>query len=104
MGYPMSYRRMVHRNSLVGGYDGSGGQLNQIGGDLRRLEQDQLDAKHISDYATLAGISEQQAETVLRAFFNLAEPGCAACAQPWAMGRCPDHDLWHSHQAMAQAS
>jgi hypothetical protein len=72
MGYPMSYRRVVNRNSLHGGYDGPNltGALRLIAGDLRRLEQDQRDPDRLAFYASAAGITPDQACKVLDAFFG----------------------------------
>lgn len=65
MGYPMSYGRVVNRNGLTGGYD-----AGLIQGDLRRLEDDQRDDRHLEEYAAAAGITPAQAKLVLDAFFG----------------------------------
>ena len=76
MGYPMTYKRMVGRNRLMGDYSGSRPDdptealRAGIAGDLRRLEQDQRDARHLPEYALAAGITEDQANKVLTMFFN----------------------------------
>jgi hypothetical protein len=100
MGYPMTHRRIVYRNNLLGGYDGVGNPdedgigapqwtqmdperfhgwarknmrpevLNRIAGDIRRLEADQRDERHIAEYAKRASVTPEQAKAVLDAFFE----------------------------------
>jgi len=67
MGYPMTYKRMIHRNFLTGGYDNQDPALSpaNIRGDLRRFEQDQQDANHVVEYARLSGATEDQVRIIL---------------------------------------
>jgi len=67
----MTYKRIVARNHLQGGYDEKG-EVNAglIRGDLRRLERDQQDEWHVQRYAELAGVSTGQARIILEQFFN----------------------------------
>lgn len=41
-----------------------------VAGDLRRLEQDQRDPRHLEIYAKRAGVTPEQAKAVLDAFFD----------------------------------
>jgi hypothetical protein len=70
----MTYRRIVTRNGLSGDYTYQQDQLEHlrglIAGDLRRLETDQRDARHLSEYAVRAGVTLDQARAVLDAFFE----------------------------------
>ena len=71
MGYPMTYARLVGRNSLNGpGYELAGDVKSMIRGDMRRLEADSRDANHLQKYALAAGITVEQAKAVLDAFFK----------------------------------
>ena len=76
MGYPMTYTRVVLRNGLDGNYAASGPPgastdwKRMVAGDMRRLEQDQMDDLHIAMYAEAAGISKPKARKVLEAFFT----------------------------------
>ena len=75
MGYPMTYPRVVHRNGIDGDYSKSGYDETQsvrtlIAGDMRRLELDQRDPRHLKRYAEYAGITDHQAWLVLTAFFT----------------------------------
>lgn len=69
MGYPMTYDRVINRNWLTGDYDPQD-HKGLIKGDLRRLEHDMRDEKHIKLFAARAGISERQAAKVLDDFFT----------------------------------
>jgi len=78
MGYPMTYSRFVKRNLLEGDYDPEAGQKPLqfdprpiLRGDLRRLEQDQRDDRHLAEYAKVAGITPEQAKAVLDHFFRM---------------------------------
>lgn len=86
MGYPMTWDRVINRNSLVGNYTKArccgGGvvagyqeevaqHLRMISGDIRRLEQDSVDG----DYATKriaekAGVDIETVQKVLKSFFE----------------------------------
>lgn len=90
MGYPMTYLRVIGRSSLWGGEFAdqpdtvhwtmySGFQpprpeqplyTQTLKGDLRRLEHDQRDERHLAEYAKRAGITPEQARAVLDAFFE----------------------------------
>lgn len=99
MGYPMSWRRLVLRNGFTGGYDGEGENGDDVGapqwmsmdldrfrssprdphrsayknmaaGDMRRLESDSRDERHLARFARAAGITPEQAEAVLDLFFE----------------------------------
>lgn len=86
MGYPMTWSRVTHRNSLAeGGYDTAppwkgreaetedtrmGRYQASIRGDMRRLEADTLDERHLATYATHAGIEPEQARKVFELFFQ----------------------------------
>lgn len=69
MAYPMTYRRVVDRNSLHGNYDPEKGVLALIAGDLRRLEIDQRDDRQLEIYAKAASITKEQVLVVLDEFF-----------------------------------
>jgi len=95
MGYPMTYARVVARNHLDGDYwhnlplgklpadgglalcgdnlivlpDGKYCANQALAGDMRRLEKDQRDERHLKAYARIAGIAPEQAKMVLDAFF-----------------------------------
>lgn len=70
MGYPMSWRRLVGRNRLGGDYTDTTDPHSTIRGDMRRLEQDARDEAHLQRYADAAGITTDQAKTVLDCFFD----------------------------------
>jgi hypothetical protein len=83
MGYPMSYARVVGRNQLGGeGYnhtDPKTGAVNvdngeavrsMVRGDMRRLEQDTRDERHLQMYAEHAGITIEQAKKLFDKFFE----------------------------------
>jgi hypothetical protein len=78
MGYPMSYKRVIHRNDLRGGYDGDhrgrpdevAQVLTRIAGDLRRMEANTRDARHLDAYARLSGVTPDQARVIFDAFFG----------------------------------
>jgi hypothetical protein len=73
MGYPMTWFRLVNRNSLHGDYDGCAdcsASRGCIAGDMRRLEADSRDDAHLRMYATLAGVTPEQAKVILDAFFG----------------------------------
>lgn len=85
MGYPMTYRRVIQRGQLWGGY-AAAWELNQklnrtcdedirktlawIAGDLRRLEKDQRDDVHLEIYARETGLTVEQVKAVLDLFFE----------------------------------
>lgn len=89
-GYPMSYPRVVMRNGLSGNYRGSGDTEEKvramIAGDMRRLEQDVLDDRHIERYAAHVNISRRKARKILEAFFT----DFGAAGQPAWLGA----DCW----------
>lgn len=66
----MTYDRVVHRNGLTGDYAENHMGHGAIAGDLRRLEADQRDPLHLAAYARHAGITVEQAQAVLDAFFE----------------------------------
>jgi hypothetical protein len=80
MGYPMYWGRLVRRNGLTGGYREPGcqpgepdywlGRLRLVAGDMRRVETDQRDERHLAEYARRAGVTTEQARAVLDAFFE----------------------------------
>lgn len=128
MGGPMSYARMVNRNRLTGwGYMAQQGDpiaptlrdsvdinghgsyskgtctsLYTIEGEMRRMELDTLAVDRVQRYASMAGITEEQAGVLLRTFLGIPEPGCEKCSQYYShergkhvsMGRCNDHVVW----------
>jgi hypothetical protein len=80
MGYPMTYRRVVERNHLEGDYmqlekgqtwTGSLPPISGIRGDLRRLERDQRDEPHLSNYAQKSGATMEQVKIILDMFFEV---------------------------------
>ena len=73
MGYPMVWPRVIARNRLTGGYADS-----PVAGDMRRLERDSRDAHHVARFARRAGITAEQARSVLDDFFDGVSAGCAA--------------------------
>lgn len=96
----MSWRRLVARNHLQGGYDGIADdddgigspqwqhmdverfkgrprdpylrheRVNQLAGDCRRFEADQRDDAHLLRYAKRAGVTVEQARMLLDALFE----------------------------------
>lgn len=91
MGYPMSYQRMLGRSGLYGGefadqpdtvkprqYSGwetpealtRPPTTTTTKGDLRRLEHDQRDERHLAEYARRTGLTPAQCRAVLDAFFD----------------------------------
>jgi hypothetical protein len=76
MGYPMTYSRVVLRNDLRGDYgteatDNYGGSAKGgIRGDLRRLELDTVDARHLSEYAGASGATTEQVKAIFAQFFG----------------------------------
>lgn len=75
MGYPMTYKRVVNRNNLVGDYTEKGitpmqCSVGLVSGDLRRLEQDSRDGYYGKEIADTAGVSPEVAMAVLTAFFT----------------------------------
>jgi len=69
----MSWQRMIHRNQLTGGYRDFWPvhpRLALIAGDLRRIESDQRDARHLARFAAVAGITPEQARAVLDVLFD----------------------------------
>lgn len=51
-------------------YERMGVTLRNIRGDLRRLENDQRDERHLAEYARMAGITTEQVRAVLDALFE----------------------------------
>lgn len=74
MGYPMTYGRFVSRNNLHGDYDNSD-PLGAIKGDLRRLERDQQDETHITDYVRFSGATEEQVRFILKCAYGYGPMG-----------------------------
>ena len=74
MGYPMTYRRVVSRNALHGDYDATkanaGDVRPMIAGDLRRLELDSRDPRHLESYAMRARCTKEQVKAILDYFFE----------------------------------
>lgn len=70
MGYPMTYERIVKKNSLEGIPRDDREISGNIMADLRRLEQDQRDDFHLDRYARLAGVTTEQVKLILDAFFG----------------------------------
>jgi hypothetical protein len=75
----MTYKRVIARNDLSGdGYDvptfveGStiASVKSILRGDLRRLESDQWDERHLQEYAAKTGLTPGQVKVVLDAFFG----------------------------------
>lgn len=48
MGYPMTWKRLVARNTLEGDYDPALNPKAVISGDMRRLEADSVDGNYIA--------------------------------------------------------
>jgi hypothetical protein len=76
VGYPMSWRRLVNRNGLTGDYrddddDPTGARTPRriIAGDMRRLEHDTMDDRHLRAYALLAGVDVAQVKAIFAVFF-----------------------------------
>ena len=92
MGYPMSYDRVIHRNSLLGDYRGDGTQHGMVAGDLRRLEKDQQDERHVAAYAKLSGVSKPRVRRLLALFFESGEVGCAV-AEAMYVEYCREHHI-----------
>lgn len=99
MGGPMWWARLMGRNGLEGLDYGtktfmSDLQRSYVAGELHRMERDYL--ARAPALARVCGMTEEQAERALRAFFTLPEPDCLACetlAGPWRGGRCHRHDF-----------
>lgn len=86
MGYPMTYQRVISRNWLRGDYtdkapyrDESGNVAARdtladfrcmVAGDLRRLERNSRDPRHLDAYARKTGLTSEQVKAVLDAFFD----------------------------------
>lgn len=77
MGYPMDWYRVLIRNKLEGDYDEAARNIPApvdprplIRGDLRRLETDQRDARHLAVYASRAGVTPAQVKQILDDFFG----------------------------------
>ena len=71
MGYPMTYKRVISRNMLTGGYnDNIDDGRAFLRGDLRRLEEDQRDERHLAEYAKRTGVSRRKVKAVLDALFE----------------------------------
>lgn len=73
MSYPMTYTRVLQRNRLEGDYENPGpppGDLSYIRGDLRRLEQDTVDERHLAEYAEIAGCHPEQVRRLFESFFG----------------------------------
>ena len=68
MGGCMSYQRMLHRNYLLGDYGIT--EHGNIAGDLRRMERDQRDERHVTRYATMVGITEVQVRRLMELLFD----------------------------------
>lgn len=95
----MTWKRLVHRNRATGGYDGTSEygddvgapqwmtmdperfrerprdpvrpeHQNHLAGDLRRLEGDQRDARHLLERAQRTGLTPDQVKAVLDDFFE----------------------------------
>lgn len=67
MGYPMTYKRVVSRNHLIGGYGSD--PLSTIAGDLRRLEADTLDPLQLEIYSVSTGCTNEQVKKLFTSFF-----------------------------------
>lgn len=78
MGGCMSFQRFVHRNQLIGDYGAGYGKPNSgewapralLAGDLRRIERDQRDERHLKRYAAAVGITPAQVKAVLDKFLD----------------------------------
>jgi len=84
----MTYKRVVNRNMLNGGYGHNPEsvptaaypepqaqkpqkpEVALISGDLRRLEQDQRDDRHLAEYAKRTGLTQAQVLHVLDLLFE----------------------------------
>jgi hypothetical protein len=64
----MTWKRVLNRNGLLGGYNGTHGGL--LEGDLRRFETDQRDEQHLRHYAQLANVTPAQAQIILDALLD----------------------------------
>jgi hypothetical protein len=52
------------------GYERPGDVMSAIRGDMRRLEADSRDERHLNEYAAAAGITAAQAKAVLDKLFD----------------------------------
>ena len=67
----MSWTRMLNRNRLRGDYPADEPPVQAyIAGDMRRIERDQRDDRHLARYAAGAGITPEQARAVLDMFLD----------------------------------
>lgn len=67
----MTYQRFINRNRLTSREDiDLPNSPVVLRSDLRRLETDQRDERHLQAYALEAGITEAQAKIVLDVFFE----------------------------------
>ncbi len=64
----MHYRRFVERNGLRGDYS-DGPPWGHLSGELRRLERNTCDPRHVDAYARKTGVSPGDVRLVLTAFF-----------------------------------
>lgn len=65
----MTWQRAISRN-LLGGHYGDGSAHAIIAGDLRRLEKDSRDPRHLDAYARTTGLEPGQVLAVLDVFFE----------------------------------
>lgn len=105
MGGAMDYQRALNRNGFgVGDYDPQDPK-GLLRGDLRRLEKDTQDARHIAMYVRVSGATEEQVRRIFRHFFGVPEPGCVECERTtlWATnnGQRPRRCLYHEYQIVS---
>lgn len=101
----MEYLRALNRNGLaVGDYDPQNPK-GLLLGDLRRLERDTQNPRHIAEYVRVSGATEEQVRRIFRHFFSVPEPGCVECdkATEYAEknGQPPRRCQYHSYQIVA---
>lgn len=72
MGYPMTWKRPVARNSLEGDYDPALNPKALISGDMRRLAADSVDGNYIAEeIARRTGVEVETAVEVLKTWFEV---------------------------------
>jgi hypothetical protein len=102
----MEYKKLLVKNSLFGNYDWDVpwyvdpefDYKRMIRGDLRAVESEALSPEFLTKIDYVLGVSKEDAEAVLRAFFGKKVPGCEACQEVFmknapVIERCDNHNF-----------